>query len=203
MNLGFLASHNGSNMQAIIDACKTGALPAQPAVAISNNGEAGALARARLDAIPCFHLSAKTHPSPAALDRAILDTLLAHQVDIVVLAGYMRKLGAETLARYAGAIVNVHPALLPKFGGQGMYGIHVHEAVLAAGETESGVTVHLVTDEYDSGAIIAQASVPVFPGDTPQTLAERVLKLEHALYPQVLRQIARGEIVIPGYRRRN
>jgi phosphoribosylglycinamide formyltransferase-1 len=201
MNLGFLASHNGSNMQAIIDACKSGALPARPAVVISNNGDAGALARARQESIPCFHLSSKTHSSPDALDLAILDTLLTHQIDIVVLAGYMRKLGEKTLAQYAGAIINIHPALLPKFGGQGMYGIHVHEAVLAAGETESGVTIHLVTDEYDSGDIIAQATVPVLADDTPQSLAGRVLKLEHACYPQVLRQIAQGEIVIPGYRK--
>jgi len=200
MKLGFLASHNGSNMQAIIEACKSGSLQATPAVAISNNAESGALARAARESIPHCHLSSKTHPAPESLDQAILEALLAHGVDIVILAGYMKKLGEKTLARYAGAILNIHPALLPKFGGQGMYGIHVHEAVLAAGETESGATVHLVTDEYDAGAVIAQERVPVLPDDTPQTLAGRVLQVEHALFPKTLQKIALGEIRIPGYR---
>lgn len=199
MNLGFLASHNGSNMQAIIDACKSGALQATPAVVISNNADSGALARAKREGIAHYHLSAKTHPLPDLLDQMILDALLAHGVDIVVLAGYMRKLGEKTLARYVGAIVNVHPALLPKFGGQGMYGLRVHEAVLAAGETESGATIHLVDGEYDTGAIIAQERVPVLPDDTPESLAERVLRVEHAIFPRVLQQIALGEVRVPGY----
>ena len=175
-------------------------MQATPAVVISNNAESGALARARRESIPSCHLSSKTHPSPERLDRAILDALLAHQVDIVILAGYMKKLGELTLKRFEGAILNIHPALLPKFGGQGMYGIHVHEAVLAAGEHESGVTIHLVTEEYDSGAIIAQANVPVMPGDTPQSLQERVLKTEHAYFPKILQKIESGELSIPGYK---
>lgn len=200
MKLGFLASHNGSNMQAIIEACKSGAVQATPAVVISNNAESGALARAKRESIPHYHLSSKTHPSAELLDQAILDALLAHEVDIVILAGYMKKLGDKTLAHFTGAILNIHPALLPKFGGQGMYGIHVHEAVLAAGENESGATVHLVTDEYDAGAIIAQEKVLVLTGDTPKSLADRVLKVEHALFSKVLQQIVLGEISIPGYR---
>ena len=199
MRLGFLASHNGSNMQAIIEACKTGALQATPAVVISNNVASGALARARRESIPHYHLSLKTHPTPELLDQAILDALIAHRVDIVILAGYMKKLGVKTLTRFEGAILNIHPALLPKFGGQGMYGIHVHEAVLAAGEKETGVTIHLVTEEYDSGAIIGQEKVPVLPDDTPQSLQERVLKTEHAFFPQILDRIVRGEITIPGH----
>lgn len=199
MNLGFLASHNGSNMQAIIAACKAGRLQATPVLVISNNAASGALQRAAREAIPHYHLSAKTHPSPDALERAILDVLLSHQVEIVILAGYMKKLGSQVLARFAGAILNIHPALLPKFGGPGMYGAHVHEAVLAAGETESGASVHLVDEGYDSGPVIAQARVPVLPGDTPQTLAARVLQAEHELFPAVLQQIASGEIRIPGY----
>ena len=200
MKLGFLASHNGSNMQAIIEACQSGALQAIPAVVISNNGESGALARAEKESIPHYRLSSKTHPAPESLDQAILDTLLRHQVDIVILAGYMKKLGGKTLNHYAGAILNIHPALLPKFGGQGMYGINVHEAVIAAGEAESGATVHLVTEEYDAGAIIAQDKVSVLPSDTPQSLAERVLKIEHTLFSCVLQKIMLGEIQIPGYR---
>ncbi len=199
MKLGFLASHNGSNMQAIIEACKSGSLQAEPAVVISNNADSGALARAARESIPNYHLSSKTHPSPEQLDQAILDTLLRRKVDVVILAGYMKKLGSLTLSRFAGAILNIHPALLPKFGGQGMYGIHVHEAVLAAGEKESGASVHLVDEGYDTGPVIAQAKVPVLPEDTAQSLAVRVLEAEHELFPAVLQKIAVGEIHIPGY----
>lgn len=198
MNIGFLASHGGSNMQAIIDACKAGRLSAVPVVVISNNGESRALERARNEGIPNYYLSGKTHPDPDSLDQAILDALILHRVDVVALAGYMKKLGPKTLAHFRGRILNIHPALLPKHGGKGMYGIRVHEAVIAAGETESGVTVHLVTEEYDRGPILAQVRVPVMPGDTPETLAERVLVQEHILYPATLQRIATGEIVLSG-----
>jgi phosphoribosylglycinamide formyltransferase-1 len=199
MKLGFLASHNGSNMQAIIEACKTGALLATPSVVISNNADSAALVRAKRESIPYYHLSSITHPNQELLDQAILNALLTHEVDIVILAGYMKRLGEQTLARFEGAILNIHPALLPKFGGQGMYGIHVHEAVLAANEKETGVTVHLVTEEYDSGAIIAQEKVPVLPNDTATSLQQRVLKTEHALFTKVLGEIQHGLISIPGY----
>lgn len=199
MRIAFLASHNGSNMQAIIDACKSAALQAVPAVVISNNSDSGAMARARQDGIPCYHLSSKTHPSPEALDESILELLQRHRTDIVVLAGYMKKLGPRTLAHYAGATLNIHPSLLPKHGGQGMYGVRVHAAVLAAGETESGPTVHLVDAQYDTGDVIAQLHVPVLPNDTPEILAARVLNAEHTLFPKVLQQIAIGEIRVPGY----
>lgn len=200
MRLGFLASHHGSNMQAVIDACKSGALQARPVLVISNNADSEALQRAVREGIPSYHLSAKTHPVAAELDRAILDALLEQRVELVILAGYMKKLGTEVLARFAGAILNIHPALLPKFGGPGMYGVHVHEAVLAAGEIESGASVHLVDEDYDMGPVIAQARVPVLVGDTPQTLAARVLLQEHQLFPAVLQKIAMGEIRIPGCR---
>lgn len=194
MRIGFLASHNGSNMQAIITACKTGDLPATPAVVISNNSESGALARARREGIPAYHLSGTTHPAPGALDAAILEALRRHDVEVVVLAGYMKKLGPLTLAAYRGRILNIHPALLPKYGGPGMYGGHVHAAVLAAGERESGATVHLVDADYDTGPILAQARVRVEPGDTAETLAARVLIQEHRLFPETLRRIATGEL---------
>jgi phosphoribosylglycinamide formyltransferase-1 len=189
-------------MQAIIDNCKAGALRATPALVISNNTESGALARARREGIASCILNDKTHPSPDLLDQAILDALLEHSVDIVVLAGYMKKLGPRMLAHFSGAILNIHPALLPRFGGRGMYGIHVHEAVLAAGEKESGVTVHLVDGEYDTGRTLAQTRVPVMQGDTPDVLAARVLTQEHLLYTDVLGKIGSGEITIPGYPRK-
>ena len=120
-----------------------------------------------------------------------------HEVEVICLAGYMKKLGAEVLTAYEGRILNIHPALLPKFGGQGMYGMRVHEAVLAAGERESGATVHLVDEEYDHGQILAQEKVPVKAGDTPETLQKRVLAVEHRLYAVTLARIAAGEIPIP------
>ena len=197
MNIGFLASHNGSNMQAILDACKSGTLQASPAVVISNNSGAGALVRARREGIPHYHLSSKTHPEPKELDQTILKAMLRHTADTIILAGYMKKLGPITLAHFAGRILNIHPSLLPKFGGKGMYGINVHKAVIAAGEAESGVSIHIVDSEYDTGPIIAQTRVPVNPNDTPETLAARVLKREHAFFPETLQRIVNGEIRLP------
>ncbi len=196
MRIGFLASGNGSNMQAIIDACKSEALKAKPVVVISNNSDSGAIKRAKKENIPYFHLSNKTHQN---LDQAIIDALNKHSVDIVVLAGYMKKIGPEILSRYNGAILNIHPALLPKFGGDGMYGIRVHQAVLKAGERETGVSIHIVDADYDTGPVIAQVRVPVEKNDTPESLAARVLKQEHILFPKTLQKITTGEIKIPGY----
>ena len=118
----------------------------------------------------------------------------SHGVEVVALAGYMKKLGPRTLGAYRNRVLNVHPALLPKFGGRGMYGDRVHAAVLASGERVSGVTVHLVDEEYDRGPVISQVEVPVMPDDTPETLAARTLAQEHILYPQTLQRIASGEI---------
>jgi phosphoribosylglycinamide formyltransferase-1 len=196
-NLGFLASGRGSNMQAVIDACRSGRLRAQPSVVISNNSRSGAIERARCAGIPSLHLSSATHPDPGDLDRAICDTLAAHGVDLVVLAGYMKRIGPRTLSRYAGSIINIHPALLPRFGGQGMYGIRVHEAVLASGAKETGVTIHLVDAEYDHGPIVAQHRVPVMDGDTPESLAHRVLEQEHRLLVETLIGIVSGSISMP------
>ena len=170
MNLGFLASHNGSNMQAIIDACCSGRLAATPAVVISNNRDSGALERARNERIPRFHLSGSTHPHPEDLDREIVDVLLEHDVNLVLLAGYMKKIGPVTLATFPGHILNIHPGLLPEYGGQGMYGRRVHEAVLAAGAATSGATVHVVDAIYDNGPALAQRKVTVEKSDTVDTL---------------------------------
>ena len=197
MNLGFLASGRGSNMQAVIDACKSGRLNARPRIVISNNTASGALQRARREGIAHAHLSSVTHPEPCELDRAICDTLRQHGVDLIVLAGYMIKIGPQTLAEYAGRMVNIHPALLPRFGGEGMYGGHVHEAVLAAGAEETGVTVHVVDAHYDHGPILAQRKVPVHADDTVDSLARRVLEQEHDLLVETLARIASGEIVLP------
>ncbi len=193
--LGFLASHGGSNMQAIIDACKHARLDAKPCVVISNNSDSMALARAIKEGIPRYHISASTHPGDAE-DRAILSTLRAHNVDTVILAGYMKRIGPATLAAYRGRILNIHPALLPKFGGLGLYGKRVHEAVLRAGEKVSGATVHIVDEDYDTGPILNQVQVPVLEGDTVDSLAERVLQQEHLLYVETLRKICEGTIAL-------
>lgn len=195
LHLGFLASHGGSNMQAIIDACKQGRLDAKPCVVISNNSDSMAIARARQERIPRYHISAATHPGETE-DRAILRTLQAHGVDTVILAGYMKRIGPATLQAYRGRILNIHPALLPKFGGRGLYGKQVHEAVLRAGEKVTGVTVHVVDGQYDTGPILNQAQVPVMAGDTVDSLAERVLTQEHLLYVETLRKISEGKIAL-------
>ena len=194
IRLGSLASGGGTNLQAIIDAAASGELHADVAVVISNNSTSGALRRARNAGILGFHLSGDTHPEDAALDSAILGTLQDHGVDVVVLAGYMKMLGPAVLSRYEGRVLNVHPALLPKFGGKGMYGRRVHEAVLAAGDSITGATVHVVDSEYDHGPVVAQSEVPVLPGDTVESLRARVLQREHGLLVETLQKVASGEI---------
>lgn len=196
--LGFLASHRGTNMQAIIDACKSGRLPARPVVVISNHRACGALERAAAEGIPACHIGGDNFPDPELLDEAIAATLVKHHVELVVLAGYMRRVGPKTLAEFRGRIVNVHPALLPKYGGRGMYGAKVHAAVIAAGDRETGVTIHVVDAQYDTGPILAQRRVPVLPGDTAESLAARVLPVEHTLYVDTLARICRGEISLGG-----
>ena len=198
LRLGFLASHGGSNVQAIIDACKGGSLDAEPCVVISNNSDSEVLRRAAREGVPNLHLSSGTHPRPRDLDAAITATLESHGVNLVVLAGYMRLLGPQTVARYRGRILNVHPALLPAHGGKGMYGERVHAAVLAARERVTGVTVHLVDKEYDQGPVVAQTEVPVLEDDTVESLRERVLRREHEFYVETLKRIAIGEIELPG-----
>jgi len=192
VNIAALASHEGTTLQAVLDACAAGRITARVVLVISNNADSGALRRARAAGVTALHLSTATHPEAQALDRAIRDALRESGADLVLLAGYMKKLGPITLAAFQGHILNTHPALLPKFGGQGMYGIHVHRAVLAAGEHSSGASVHLVDAGYDSGPVLAQATVQVVPEDTPATLAARVQQAERALLVQTLGDIASG-----------
>ncbi|MEE8320517.1 MAG: phosphoribosylglycinamide formyltransferase [Gammaproteobacteria bacterium] len=197
MNLGFLASGNGSNMQAIIDACREGRLQARPSIVISNNAGSGVLERARKEGITACHFSSTTHPDETQLDNTIAETLISHHVDLVILAGYMKRIGPKMLDAFQGRIINIHPALLPKFGGKGMYGIKVHAAVIAAGETETGVTIHIVDADYDKGPILAQRVVPVDQNDTPESLAARVLAVEHEIYVDTLKKVISGEIRMP------
>jgi len=191
-NIAVFASGGGSGLQAIIDACKSGRLNARVCVVISNNSVATALQRASSEGIPALHLSAGVIGDPGALERRMLDALLEHKADLVFLAGYLKKIGSGILSAYENRILNVHPSLLPKHGGKGMHGLNVHRAVLEAGETETGVTIHRVSAEYDSGEIVAQARVPVLAGDSPETLAARVLAREHELIVEVLESLSRA-----------
>lgn len=194
MNLGVLASHEGTTLQSLLDACASGRIQGRVAVVVSNNGDAGALRRARQAGVQAVHLSSKTHEDPAALDAAIRSVLIAADVDVVFLAGYVKKLGPLVLEAFEGRILNTHPALLPRFGGHGMYGDRVFEAVLEAGVTESGVSIHVVDADYDTGAIVRQCKVPVLHGDSPNDLKTRVQAREKEFVVETLAEIASGKV---------
>jgi phosphoribosylglycinamide formyltransferase 1 len=190
MRVAVAASGGGSNLEALLQALGPGA-PAHVVLVLSNRPNAGALARARSHGVP-----AEVLPDPA--DGADwLARLAAHRADLLVLAGYIKLVPAAVVAHYRDRIVNVHPALLPNFGGRGMYGRHVHEAVLASGASETGATVHLVDEAYDRGAVLARGRVPVLPGDTPDRLAVRVLEVEHRLLPAVVLAAAAAGRPVP------
>jgi len=186
--IGVMASGGGSNFKAIIDRIGEGDLEAQCKFLITNNAGCGAVSHANEYGIPVFHISGKTHPETAAYEAAMLEVLNRYDVDLLVLAGYMKALPNCMLLRMPDRIVNIHPSLLPKYGGKGFFGIHVHEAVIAAHDKESGPTVHLVSEEIDCGRILAQRKVPVLEGDTPETLAARVLVQEHDLYWRTIKE---------------
>ena len=177
-----------------MDACQAGELPAEVVLVIGNNSGSLALRRAANAGLETLHLSSRTHPDPDALDRAIRDALVEVRAEWVMLAGYMKKLGNETLAAFPRRILNTHPALLPKFGGRGFYGRKVHQAVIDAGETESGATVHLVDADYDTGPTVSQVRVPVLPDDAVQDLEQRVQTAERVLVVDTIRDLVRGRI---------
>jgi formyltetrahydrofolate-dependent phosphoribosylglycinamide formyltransferase len=179
MRVAVAVSGRGSNLEALLRALGPAA-PARVALVLSDRAEAGALAVAKT-----YGIDAEVLANPA--DGADwLERLERHRIDLLVLAGYLKLVPAPVIARYPDRIVNVHPALLPAFGGRGMYGHRVHAAVLASGARESGATVHLVDEAYDRGPILAQGRVPVLPDDTPESLAARVLAVEHRLLPAVV-----------------
>ena len=189
MRVAVLASGGGTNLQALLDTCQ-GSAPARVVVVISNKATAGALERARKAGVATEVLD-----DPGDGD-GIVSLLRSYEVDLVVLAGYLKLVPEVVVQAFENRMLNIHPALLPSFGGSGMYGHHVHEAVLASGATVSGPTVHIVTAEYDRGPIVAQWPVPVAADDTPDTLAERVLEVEHQLLPAVVLAAARAGHVV-------
>lgn len=194
LNIAVFASGRGSNLEALHRSLTARAAAARIVAVISNNSGSGALAFARANGIPALHLSRQRFDDDASFNTAMLGVLRAHAADLVVLAGYMKKLDASVVAAYRGRIINVHPALLPKYGGEGMYGMRVHEAVVAAGDAVSGATVHLVDEEYDRGRILLQDIVTVAPGETPESLAAKVLNVEHRILPEVVTMFAEGRI---------
>ncbi|MBN1779947.1 phosphoribosylglycinamide formyltransferase [bacterium] len=200
LKLAVFASGRGSNFLAILEAARAGRLSAEVKVVISNNPEAGALVTARENNIPAIVVSKKDYTDRTAFVRAMLTPLSEHRVEMVILAGYMKKIPPEVVDAFEHRILNIHPALLPSFGGQGMYGHHVHEAVLVQGCRVTGVTVHLVDRDYDRGPIVAQRCVPVEEGDTPDTLAARVLKVEHQIFSESIQLFAEGRVTVTGGR---
>ena len=202
LRVGVLASGGGTNLQAIMDHCAAGRVNAQVVVVISDV-QCGALERARNASIPAAHIDRRDKarfPDRQAFDRAVLERLRAHNVELVCLAGYLRVMTPELVNAYSGRMMNIHPALLPSFGGKDMWGHHVHQAVLDSGCKVSGCTVHFVSLETDGGPIILQRAVPVEEGDTPETLAARILPHEHDLYSQAIQLFAEGRLRIEGRR---
>jgi phosphoribosylglycinamide formyltransferase-1 len=193
--LGVLISGRGSNLQAIIDAIADGSLSATVAVVISNRIDAAGLARARAAGIDALYLNPRAYDDRDAYDAAIADALEAHQVDLVCLAGFMRLVGARLLDMFPNRILNIHPSLLPSFPG-----LDPQRQALEHGVLITGATVHLVTSDLDGGPIVAQAAVPVVPGDTIETLSARVLVEEHRIYPEAIRLVLEGGWTIDGRR---
>jgi len=198
MNIAVFASGRGSNLMAILKAIEEGKLKARVVVVISNKSSAGALEIARSKGIDALHISRRQFSSDREYADKILSELRKRNVELIVLAGYMKKIPAEVVSEYRNRILNIHPALLPSFGGQGMYGINVHKAVIESGVKITGVTVHIVDEEYDHGPIVLQRAVEVKDDDTPETLAERVLKVEHEVYPEAIRLFVEGKVNVFG-----
>jgi phosphoribosylglycinamide formyltransferase-1 len=195
LKLGFLASGNGSSARAIVTAIEAGGLSAEPRLLVSNNRTAPALAFAAEYGVPA--LCVPTQGDPDAADARLVEAMIAYGVEVIVLSGYLRQLGPRTLQRYEGRVLNIHPGPLPQFGGHGMYGRRVHEAVIAAGVAQSGIVIHLVDAEYDRGPVIARRDVPVAAGDTAETLETRVTALEPAFFVETLQRIAQGTLKLP------
>lgn len=194
LRLGFLASNNGSSMRAIVGAIETGTLDAEARLVVSNKAASPALTFARDHNVRALHIA--TLPDPDAADAALLTALTDANVEWIVLSGYLRKLGPKSLAAFDRRILNVHPALLPSYGGHGFYGRRVHEAVAAAREAESGVTIHLVDEVYDHGPIVAQRRVPLSPGDDADAIERKVVAAEAPFFVETLQKLANGELQI-------
>jgi phosphoribosylglycinamide formyltransferase-1 len=194
MNIAFLASYNGSSAKAITDACFEGDLRASPTLMISNNAGSAALKWAEDLGLKTACLNNKTHPNYEDLDAAIAQRLQDEKIKLVICSGYMKLIGPKTINAFQGRILNVHPALLPNHGGQGMYGRHIHEAVKASGDDKTGITIHIVDGEYDKGRIVAQKEIAVLPTDTVDDIENKVKAAEPDFYIETVEKILSGDI---------
>jgi phosphoribosylglycinamide formyltransferase 1 len=190
IRIAVFISGSGSNLQSIIDSCASGNIPAKVSLVISSHDDAYGLTRAKNAGIDTAVYRRKEFADPSAADDFLIKLLIKYDIDLIALAGYLKMVPAAVIRKFPGRIVNIHPGLLPKYGGKGMYGHFVHEAVVRNKEKETGVTIHIVDEIYDHGQVLAVQKVPVFPEDMPDELASRVLKVEHALYPKILKEVA-------------
>ncbi|MDA7857912.1 phosphoribosylglycinamide formyltransferase [bacterium] len=200
LKIGVLVSGGGTNLQAIIDSCESGRIDAEVALVISNKKGVYSLERARRHNIEALFINPKEFKAREDYSKKIAQELERRKVDLACLAGWLLKLEPCFVEKFKGRMINIHPALLPSFGGDGMYGHHVHEAVLASGAKVSGCTVHFVDEAYDHGPIILQTTVRVADDDTPDTLAERILKEEHKLYSKAIKLYIDDRLKIEGRR---
>ena len=193
--IGFLASRNGSSFRAVVEAVAEGSLSAEPRLLVSNSRKSAALDFAAERKIPSLVLPTQTDPEAA--DTRLCEAMTGAGVELIVLSGYLRRLGPVTLGAFRNRVLNIHPGPLPDFGGEGMYGRRVHEAVIAAGVAASGVTIHLVDEVYDHGPVLARWEVPLPAGETADSLEARVTALEPQLFVETLRRIVAGDLILP------
>ena len=198
LKVAVFASGRGSNFQAILENINKGTLNAKIVCVVSNRSNSGALETARTFKIPDYFITDKQFETETDYEEKLLALLKKHNTQLIVLAGYMKKIPSSLIHEYKHRILNIHPALLPSFGGKGMYGHFVHKAVLSYGCKISGATVHLVDEDYDTGAPIIQETVPVLEDDTPDILAQRVLQIEHKIYSKAIQLFAENRIQIKG-----
>lgn len=195
-HIAIFASGRGSNFRAILEKIKDGSIPASVELCITNNPKAGMIEVAESNDIPVKIISPKNYPDSESFNDAILDSLNESGIDYIVLAGYMKLIGRQIVDRYNNKIINIHPALLPSFGGKGMYGHHVHQAVYDRGVKLSGATVHLVNNEYDAGPVVLQKSVSLDDVSSPDDIAQRVLEIEHRIFPEAVKLLVEDRLII-------
>lgn len=198
IQVAVLASGSGSNLQALLDSEDQGRLGAHIRLVVSNRRDSLSLVRAARCGREAIYLASGPSDTEETIARRMIELFEKHSIELVCLAGYLKKLPSSVVQAFAGRVLNIHPAPLPRFGGHGMFGLHVHEAVLESGVAHSGPTVHFVDSNYDTGVVVAHTPVPVLPGDTPESLAARVLVAEHELFPRVVASVAQGRIRLLG-----
>mgnify|MGYP001468389354 CR=1 FL=1 len=194
-NIAIFASGGGSNFKSIHHYIQSGEIDGSIVLTVSNNAESGAIKYARENNIPSLIINKVRHLNLVAQEEFLIQSLMKNEVDLICLAGYMKLLPKRIVHQYQNCILNIHPALLPQFGGKGFYGKIIHEAVIASGAEESGVTVHFVDEKYDHGKIVSQEKIEIMHRDTPKILAKRVLQIEHVLYPKVIKAFCEDRII--------